>query len=145
MWQLTSSTDSVASPKCIWDWVHNTFGEDIHDPCPLTDYDPEVHANGLTSEWGPVNYVNPPFSTGYRWLQKARAEWLKNKTCVVLAKTNITNCKYFAACSKGAELVFISHKITFEGYDTPAWFPLMFVVFHAGVKMDTFRCVNLVE
>ena len=145
MYQLKSATDSVATPQCIWDWLHDEFGLDIHDPCPLTDYDPAVHTNGLMSDWGAVNYVNPPFSHGYQWLKKARAEWQKGKTCIVLMKTNITNCKYFSDCSVGAELVFISHKITFEGYDTPAWFPLMFVVYHADKTLKSFRCVDLLS
>ena len=145
MYQLKSKTDSVATPTCIWDWLHDEFGLDIHDPCPLCEYDPAVHTNGLTSDWGSVNYVNPPCSKGYQWVKKAREEWLKGKTCIVLMKTNITNCKYFAECSAGAELVFISHKVTFEGYHSPAWFPLMFVVYHAGKTMNSFRCVNLLK
>lgn len=67
-----------------------------HDPCPYPkpdDYD------GLTSEWGQSNWVNPPFGSIMHqgpedknpkkkgptaWVRKAITEWMKGKLVVLV-------------------------------------------------------------
>ena len=53
--------------------------------------------------------------------------------------------RYFAEYSKGAELRFITGKITFKGYENPAWFPVLLLVFHAGKVNNTFKTVSVCE
>ena len=43
------------TPKEVYQVLDAEFGFD-HDPCPVN---PTV--DGLTSEWGQSNYVNPPY------------------------------------------------------------------------------------
>ena len=65
-------------------------GQKLFDPCPWPlppDFD------GLTCEWGEVNYVNPPFGSimheGKKkgptaWVRKAIEEWQKGKTVILV-------------------------------------------------------------
>lgn len=65
-------------------------GQKIFDPCPFPL--PEGF-DGLTCEWGEVNYVNMPFGSimheGKKkgptaWVRKAIEEWLKGKTVILV-------------------------------------------------------------
>ena len=54
------------------------FGE-LYDPCP---YPRPLMYDGLTDEWGPVSYVNPPFKGPTAWVRKAILEQSKGKTVI---------------------------------------------------------------
>lgn len=43
------------TPKAVYQILDAEFRFD-HDPCP-----PNYKINGLTSDWGGCNYVNPPY------------------------------------------------------------------------------------
>ena len=67
--------------------LQKEFGFDF-DPCPYPKPD---DFDGLTAEWGEVNYVNPPFGTVMRdgkkrgvtaWVRKAIEEHKKGKKVV---------------------------------------------------------------
>lgn len=69
--------------------IKKEFGK-LFDPCP---YPLPKDFDGLTSEWGKVNYVNPPFGSiiheGKKkgmtaWVRKALAERAKGKTVVMV-------------------------------------------------------------
>ena len=81
------------TPKDVYRELDDEFGFDF-DPCPYPKPD---DFDGLTCEWGQVNYVNPPF--GYimhqgpddkkpkkkgptAWMRKAILEHQKGKTVV---------------------------------------------------------------
>ncbi len=49
------------------------------DPCP---YPRPEGFDGLTSEWGASNYVNPPFKGPTAWVRKALAEYAKGKRVI---------------------------------------------------------------
>lgn len=46
------------TPKAVYQILDAEFRFD-HDPCP-----PNYIIDGLTSEWGESNYVNPPYGRG---------------------------------------------------------------------------------
>lgn len=81
------------TPPDLMRELEREFGFD-HDACPwpkADDYD------GLTSEWGAVTYVNPPFGSiiheGKKkgptaWVRKAIAEHRKGKTVVLVFPTD---------------------------------------------------------
>ena len=52
-------SDDWATPKDFYDELNKEFNFDF-DPCPFQN-DIEVF-NGLTANWGKVNFVNPPYS-----------------------------------------------------------------------------------
>lgn len=77
------------TPDDVYTKLNSEFGF-THDPCPYPkpdDYD------GLTSEWGESNYVNPPFGSivhdGKKkgptaWVRKAIEESRKGKDVVLV-------------------------------------------------------------
>lgn len=77
------------SPPELLASIRAEFGE-FFDPCP---YPLPADFDGLTCEWGPVNYANIPFGSiiheGKKkgptaWMRKAIAEWQKGKTVVLV-------------------------------------------------------------
>lgn len=108
-----SKTDSVRSPDYIFEFVEKTFGL-YFDPCPLVEnWDPEKNQDGLEIEWGDVNFVNPPFSRGCRFLKKAYEQHEKGKTVIFLCKTEVTGRKSFAG---NCDIVFFKKPVCFPGY-----------------------------
>ena len=140
---VNSSTDSVATPSYILDSLRAEFG-DLYDPCPFNPkFDAKIHKDGLTTEWGNVSYCNPPFSKTGQFVKKAFEEWSKAKTCIVLIKSTVTASKYFKDYVIGnAEIRFIHGKVTFPGYKTSAWFPLILLVFRKNKKSNTYTSVS---
>jgi hypothetical protein len=77
------------TPPDLYESLNAEFGFDF-DPCPFPL--PEGF-DGLTCEWGSLNYVNPPFGSilhqGKKkgptaWVRKAIEEWKKGKTVVLV-------------------------------------------------------------
>lgn len=58
--------------------LQTEFGFDF-DPCPFPKPD---NFDGLTAEWGNLNYVNPPFKGPTAWVRKSIAEHEKGKRVV---------------------------------------------------------------
>jgi len=76
-------------PPDVYDPLNEEFGFDF-DPCP---YPLPEGFDGLTCEWGKVNWVNPPFGSimhnGRKkgptaWVRKAIEENAKGKTVVLV-------------------------------------------------------------
>lgn len=83
------------TPPELYAELDAEFGFDFDPcPCPLPD-----GFDGLTCEWGRVNYVNPPFGSIMHqgpedrkprkkgptaWVRKAIQEWRKGKTVVLV-------------------------------------------------------------
>ena len=83
------------TPPELYDALNAEFGFDF-DPCP---YPLPEGFDGLTCEWGSVNYVNPPFGSIMHqgpedkkprkkgptaWVRKALEEHAKGKTVVLV-------------------------------------------------------------
>lgn len=67
-----------------------------HDPCPF----PRQGFDGLTSDWGQSNFVNPPYAAGdgspySKWVYKCIEEHKKGKTVVLLHPTTTCEFKMF--------------------------------------------------
>jgi site-specific DNA-methyltransferase (adenine-specific) len=106
-----------------------------HDPCPI-DWK-EGDADGLTTEWGPSTFCNPPYSKVALWIKKAHAEWSKGKTVVMLINA-VTDTKAFHEYIYGqAEIRFIKGRLRFinaaapDAKTAPSPKPSMLVVFTA--------------
>lgn len=72
------------------------YGDEFFDPCPYPKPD---SFDGLTCEWGPISYVNPPFGAVLHqgpddkkpkkkgmtaWARKCIVEWRKGKTIILV-------------------------------------------------------------
>ena len=109
-------TDSVRTPEYILAAIRKEFG-DYYDPCPFNvDFDPKIHKDGLNTEWGPVSFVNPPYSFIRPWFKKAREQWLLGKDVVLFVKLSNLGTQYARKYITGAEVRIIVGKIKFPGY-----------------------------
>jgi hypothetical protein len=123
-----SSTNPLwRTPNYLYQELDEEFNFD-YDPCPE---DPQL--DGLTTEWGKRNFVNPPYGHSIiKWIKKGYEESQKDKLVVFLIPSR-TDTKWFhEICTKG-EIRFIKGRIRFEGAKNNAPFPSMIVIFR-GVK-----------
>ena len=137
-----SSTDSVRTPPEILKSLRKEFGK-LYDPVPYNPkFNPKKHKDALTTEWDKVNFINPPFSKTKLFLEKTHEQWRKNKTCIILLKTNIASKKYFEKFGKGAEIRFVQYPTVFPGYKLPAPFGIMLLIFRAGKRSSKWKTVS---
>jgi phage N-6-adenine-methyltransferase len=111
--------------------VENYFGPDHDDP---------ARRDCLTIDW-PLdrpNFMNPPYSDAYPFVQKASEQAARGVTTVCLLAAR-TDTRWFhdfiysahAGCFRtGVEVRFIKGRLKFEGHKNSAPFPSMLVVFH---------------
>lgn len=112
------------TPKAFFEDLHKEF-DFTYDPCPK---DPQV--DGLKTDWGERNFVNPPYNACKKWCKKAVEEREKGKLVVMLLPAR-TNTKWFHKyCLKQdySEIRFVKGKLTFEGYSRQAPFASMVVI-----------------
>lgn len=103
-------SDKWKTPPEIYNPLHKEFKFN-YDPCPI-DWK-EGDLDGLTSEWGTRNFVNPPYSCATKWITKASEESKKGKLVVMLINT-ITDTKAFHKyIYHKAEIRFIKGRVRF--------------------------------
>ena len=113
-----SAKDSVRTPKHIIAPLLREFRvKKFYDPVP---YNPKFqkgkHKDGLTTEWGRVSFVNPPYSNVKPWFEKAHEQWKQGKTVIIFCKLDNIGSKYAKQFMKGSELRVLSEKVPFPGY-----------------------------
>lgn len=112
------------TPKAVYQVLDAEFGFD-HDPCPVK---PTV--DGLTSDWGKCNYVNPPYGRELaKWIAKGYAESLKGKTVVFLIPSRTDTKFWHEYCMKASEIRFIKGRLKFGDHKGAAPFPSAIVIF----------------
>lgn len=100
------------------DNFYNKLDEVYHfnfDPCPYqSDFD------GLSMEWGGVNFINPPYSKVLKekFVLKALEESRKGKLCVMLLPVS-TSTKLFheVILPNASKIEFVKGRIKFEQKD----------------------------
>ena len=100
------------------DYLYNELNAEFcfdHDPCPLN-----ATFDGLKTEWGYSNFVNPPYDriNKPKFIKKAYDEWLKGKTCVLLIPSATGTKQFHELILPNAEIRFIKGRIAFKGYNT---------------------------
>lgn len=111
------------TPKAVYQVLDAEFRFD-HDPCP-----PNYSVDGLTSEWGQSNYVNPPYDHLKEWIKKSYEEWQKGKTVVMLIPSRTDTIAWHEYCMKATEIRFIRGRLKFDDQENPAPFPSAIVIF----------------
>ena len=111
------------TPKAVYQILDAEFHFD-HDPCP-----PNYTVNGLTSEWGDSNYVNPPYNQLKQWLKKGYEEWQKGKTIVFLIPSRTDTIGWHDYCMKASEIRSIKGRLKFDDQPNPAPFPSAIIIF----------------
>ncbi len=111
-----SKNDDWATPEYILDWVRESYG-DFFDPCPLS-HDTEEW-DGLTIDWQPINYVNPPYNNKDKvaFIKKAHQEYLKGNVCVLLLPTTTDIPVFHDLILPFATVLFTRGRVKFKGYN----------------------------
>jgi len=122
---FTSASDQYSTPLDVYIALDIEFSFDF-DPCPLID--PPLF-DGLSTEWGKVNYVNPPYSQIKLWCKKAYEEWQKGKTVVMLIPSRTDTRYWHDYIMKATEIRFIKGRLKFGGMKTSAPFPSAIIIF----------------
>src|SRR3990167_9960893 len=112
------------TPKAVYQMLDAEFAFD-HDPCPTN---PTV--DGLTSEWGGSNYVNPPYGREIpKWIAKGYEEAQKGKTVVFLIPSRTDTSWWHDFVMKAKEIRFIKGRLRFQGAKYNAPFPSAVIIF----------------
>ena len=125
----TKMSDSWATPN----WLMELFS-DWYDPCPLNS---NVEVDGLSLEWKDKTYINPPYSSPLKWVERAIQESHKGKTIAMLLKVD-TSTKWFSLIQncENANILWINKRLKFRNPNgdnkesSPAGFPSMIIVFN---------------
>lgn len=125
----SSKNDNVLTPDWIYESLHSEFDFN-NDPCP-PGYEKGISPDGLETEWGERNFVNPPFSQIKKWIMKAIKERNKGKLSVLLLTARI-NSQYWwnYVWPEASEIRFLQGEVKFKGYDSFLPIPISIVVFH---------------
>ncbi len=112
------------TPKAVYQVLDGEFNFD-HDPCPT-----KWQVDGLKSDWGGVNFVNPPYGKEIpKWIKKGYEEWQKGKTVVFLIPSRTDTRWWHDYCMKATEIRFIRGRLKFDDQENSAPFPSAIVIF----------------
>jgi len=120
---FTSFKQDWRTPKAVYQTLDAEFGFD-YDPCPI-----KPTKDGLTTDWGNINYVNPPYKEIAKWLAKGYEEWKKGKTVVFLIPSRTSVRWWHDYCMQATEIRFIKGRLYFNESKSPAPFPSAIIIF----------------
>ena len=107
--------DNWKTPEYLLKDIKKEFGS-FYDPCPLN-----AKFNGLKTNWGKVNFINPPYNRKDKelFVKKAILESKKEKVCVCLLPVS-TSTKLFHdhILPNKPEIRFIKGRVKFEGINS---------------------------
>lgn len=122
------------TPKAVYDALDEEFGF-THDPCPVVSEDEFWRVDGLASDWGDVNFCNPPYGTEIgKWVKKAWQEWKAGRTCVLLIPSRTDTAWWHDYVMEATEIRFIRGRLKFGDAVNAAPFPSAIVVFQAEIS-----------
>lgn len=109
-------SDHWATPPEFYNKLNKEYSFDF-DPCPYmcTEFD------GLSIEWGKVNYVNPPYSARLKeaFVAKALEESKKGKMCVLLLPVSTSTKLFHNVIQPNAHSIkFVERRLPFIGVNT---------------------------
>ena len=121
---FTSVRGDWKTPKALYQALDAEFGFD-YDPCPTKPIE-----SGLESEWGNMNFVNPPYGKEItRWICKGYHESLKGKAVVFLIPSRTDTRWWHDYIMKADEIRFIRGRLKFDDQKNSAPFPSAIVIF----------------
>jgi phage N-6-adenine-methyltransferase len=125
---FTSLRGDWKTPRALYQALDAEFRFDF-DPCPANP-----KTNGLESDWGNINFVNPPYGKEIiRWIHKGYQESLKGKTVVFLLPSRTDTRWWHSYIMKADEIRFIRGRLKFDDQKNPAPFPSAIVVFRSKI------------
>lgn len=111
--------DNWQTPPEILKELEKEFGFIDFDPCPLN-----ASFDGLESEWGHKNFVNPPYSRDLKeaFIRKAYEESKKGKLCIMLLPVSTSTKIFHETIYRYGEIRFLKGRLKFRGYNTKGEF-----------------------
>lgn len=108
------NSDNWETPEWLYNKLNAEFNFD-YDPCPLN-----ATFDGLKTEWGKSNFVNPPYNRvdKPKFIQKAFEEWKKGKTVVLLIPSATGTKQFHELILPNAEIRFLKGRVAFKGINT---------------------------
>ena len=115
------------TPREVIRSLEQEFGM-LCDPCPSN------HTfDGLKVEWGPVNFVNPPYGRKIgAWIKKGFEEAQKGKTVIFLIPSRTDTAWWQDYIMKAQEIRFIRGRLKFGDSKNGAPFPSAIAIFKRG-------------
>jgi len=109
-----SNVDDWATPQYIIDYIEKQYGK-FFDPCPLRST-----FDGLSIEWKPINYINPPYSRKLKeaFILKALEESKKGSICVMLIPASVDTNIFHNIIVPNAVVKLIKNRVKFKGYNS---------------------------
>ena len=134
---FTSNSDEWETPRETYDRLDHEFHFDL-DPCCTTDNQKcccgyHIEDDGLAIKWSGKVFMNPPYSQGKKWIEKAYNE-VKSGNCravVALLPARTDRIAFHKYIYHKAEIRFIKGRLKFSGSKHPAPFPSMIVIWRA--------------
>jgi site-specific DNA-methyltransferase (adenine-specific) len=112
-----NNDDNYATPPELYNELNKEFNFDF-DPCPYNEE--EIINDGLKSNWGKSNFVNPPYSQKLKeaFIKKGIEEMNKGNTSVFLIPVS-TSTKLFHDYIKPnvSEIRFLKGRVKFGKID----------------------------
>ena len=106
--------DNWGTPQIVLNLIEMEFGK-FFDPCPLNS-----KFDGLSIDWGKVNYINPPYNRKDKelFIRKAFEESQKGNTCVMLLPVSTSTVIFHEVIYPYAEIRFLKRRVKFIGINT---------------------------
>lgn len=120
---FSSQSDNWKTPARFYEELDKEFHFDF-DPCP-----PNPTFDGLSIEWGKMNFCNPPYSQIAKWLEKAWIERERENKTVMLIPSRTDTKWWHDYCMKATEIRFIKGRLKFNDSKNSAPFPSCLVIF----------------
>ena len=115
--------DNWKTPKATYEALHAEFDFDF-DPCP-----PDPQFDGLSIDWGKVNFVNPPYGNIIaKWLAKGKEMQALGKTSVFLVPSRTDTRWWHDYVMQADEIRFIKGRLKFDDHKNCAPFPSALVI-----------------
>jgi hypothetical protein len=122
-----SKSDSWGTPSCIRDRYPLS---EWHDPCPYNGVD------GLTTQWEPRTFCNPPYGDLARWSAKVSEQAALGRHIVLLIPSRTDTAYFHRLISHAPRVEFIRGRLKFTDLDgssakpTSAPFPSLLLYFN---------------
>jgi|15BtaG_2_1085339.scaffolds.fasta_scaffold00008_86 site-specific DNA-methyltransferase (adenine-specific) len=136
----TSNSDEWGTPDAFMEVLNQRFGDFTLDPCCTINSAKAPNfitsnENGLTKDWSGNVYMNPPYSSVSKWIDKAIFETASGNTdrvvCLVPART--ATKWFYRAAIEASEVLFVHGRLSFENpvnkNKNSAPFPSVVIVF----------------
>ena len=111
------------TPRKLYSELDQEFQFD-HDPCPTNPM-----FDGLETEWGECNFVNPPYGNIIgKWLERGKEMQARGKTSVFLIPSRTDTRWWHNYVMQSDEIRFIKGRLKFDEHKNCAPFPSAIVV-----------------